>query len=107
MTESRVREVLACLAQIGLDNPSESPGYKSPVSHLVRLGVLGLLPPMVEQVASGRSVEFRLNGAGLKLYVSARPSRWTVGGDQRGRYAAFCEAANTFLRERGLRGSKG
>jgi hypothetical protein len=58
------------------------------------------------RVCRGTGTEYRLNKAGLKLYIDINTGlkriRVRIGGDQEGYYPTFVEAAKAELQRRGL-----
>ena len=107
INEFAIRLALAELARLGSDHPGR-PGYGHPCSHLIADAITWqshVICLTAKIFALGSHSEYRLNGAGLKLYYH----RWqdghidmTVGGDQAADYPVFVRAANTYLRRVGL-----
>lgn len=62
--------------------------------------------PFAKRVMEGGGTEYRLNGAGLKLYVDYNKGlnrlRLSIGGDQRGDYPTLVEAVKADIKRRGL-----
>ncbi len=59
---------------------------------------------VADRVAGDDNYEYRLNGAGLKLYSSSFGGKvnMRVGGDQANLYPVYVQRANALLKERGL-----
>lgn len=110
MNVFRIKSVFKTLIRLAWDTQGENtPGYGSPVSHLVDMAMLypTQYEATIERVASGQQVEFRLNGAGLKLYTRGDPRthqrvKMRVGGDQARQYPGFVEEANNWLSSKGF-----
>jgi hypothetical protein len=59
---------------------------------------------LADHITTDDSYEYRVNGAGLKLYSHSALGKVSIriGGDQRDSYPTFVQRANALLRERGL-----
>lgn len=88
------------VVQAAVDMPPNR--YGSPVSHLLECLVL-YQEVTLEKILKERdhSFEFRINGAGLKMYFSHRgpKGRITIGGDQADLYPEFVEKVNGLIRK--------
>ncbi len=97
------------LIKIGLRYPGR-PGWGNPCSHLIESLVL-TRDKFVDRICNDytrSSHEFRLNGAGLKMYWEVRREKdkqskfvCSIAGDQAKEYPEFVEHARKFVKERG------
>ena len=110
------------LIKIGLRYPGR-PGWGNPCSHLIEALVL-TREKFVDRICNDytrSSHEFRLNGAGLKMYWEVRRENkmltkspddhqgpiqiskfvCSIAGDQAKEYPEFVEAARKFIKQRG------
>lgn len=99
------------LINIAIKNPAR-PGWGNACSHLIEALILrqeNFIKKIVE-AKPNNSNEYRLNGAGLKMYWELRQDRDTsdprfvcnIGGDQAKDYDDFVVKARLFLKERGV-----
>jgi hypothetical protein len=98
------------IVNLGIRNPGR-PGWGNPCSHLVESLIL-IQKKFISGIIEAKpndSNEYRLNGAGLKMYWENRQERGSdhinfvcsIGGDQAKEYPAFVAAARKFIKERG------
>jgi len=75
---------------------------KEIITRILQYG--GKLNSIVESLVDDSDQEYRLNGAGLKLYKSSLDGNIEVGGDQKDDYKEFVDIANAHLEAAGLQG---
>ena len=92
-------------AVIDLAITMEPNKYGSPVSYLVEELVL-YQEAFIARLLQHRehSVEVRINGAGLKMYINIERKRIHIGGDQKDLYPEFVEKVERIIRKHGLTG---
>jgi len=96
-----LRYALIDIIRASLKATPEEVIFGHPCSQLIDEAVELGIDRLAEKLLSGHSTEFRLNGAGLKLYVST----WkgcSVSGDQYGSYPSTGPKLNKILKERGI-----
>ena len=98
--------VLKEMAIVSLKASPEEVSFGHPCSHLINCGLTRGIASIAEDLVN-RPGEFRLNGAGLKIYTSYSYSesgsiRAKVCGDQYNRYPQTGPVLNKILQDGGL-----
>jgi len=101
--EFRLRLFFFKLIKLAIRSPAKS-GWENIVDYLVEKLVVYNKSFFDDILALDcfDSTEIRLNGAGLKLYISKRVSgriTMTVGGDQANMYSEFVKRANELIKD--------
>jgi hypothetical protein len=99
----RLRNFFNELIKLGNIFTSSTPGFGLATSYLCdEMSRRGdwFIQEIIDRSASGNSEEIRLNGAGLKLYISeanTNKPRFVIGGDQAGDYPDFVEIGTKLI----------
>lgn len=91
------------VVRVAVDMPPNR--YGSPVSYLLEYLML-YQDNFIEKLLKDRdySVEVRINGAGLKMYINKERKRIHIGGDQADLYPEFVERVQEIIRKHQLTG---
>ncbi|MDP2951189.1 MAG: hypothetical protein Q8N55_02275 [bacterium] len=95
---------LEYVVMVSLKASPQEVAFGHPCSGLIDCAMTGGIKGIAENLVE-KPGEFRLNGAGLKLYVSYNGKlKAKVGGDQYNEYPQTGPALNAILEKRGLQG---
>ena len=99
MDTHKLRYALIDMIRVSLKASPKEVAFGHPCSHLIDDAVRIGIDALTAQLIDGPG-EYRLNGAGLKLYVGRDGA--IVSGDQYDRYPDTAPKLNAILTERGL-----